>query len=101
MRTQIGLLNGATDWMLCGMIIAVACIGKFGPAPSWGRLTGLPWQEACSIGVLMSLDLGVISPRLFTMLVIMAVVTTVLTSPLLHLLERNTSTPALSNLRHE
>jgi Kef-type K+ transport system membrane component KefB len=114
MRTQIGLLSGATDWMLCFVIIVVACIGKFGGSAVAGRLTGLSWREACSVGVLMNtrglmelvvlnvgLDLGVISPRLFTMLVIMAVVTTVLTSPLLHLLERGTRTPALRNLRHE
>jgi Kef-type K+ transport system membrane component KefB len=114
MRTQVGLLNGPTDWTLCSVIIVVACIGKFAGSAVAGRLTGLPWREACSIGVLMNtrglmelvvlnvgLDLGVISPRLFTMLVIMAVVTTVLTSPLLHLLERSTSTVAFPNLRHE
>jgi Kef-type K+ transport system membrane component KefB len=114
MRTQIGLLDSTTDWLLCAVIIAVACIGKFGGSAVAGRLTGLSWREACSVGVLMNtrglmelvvlnvgLDLGVISPRLFAMLVIMAVVTTLLTSPLLHLLERGASTPALAGLRHQ
>ena len=114
LRTQIGLLEGASDWMLCLVIIAVACAGKFGGSAVAGRLTGLGWREACSLGVLMNtrglmelvvlnvgLDLGVISPRLFTMLVIMAVVTTLLTSPLLSLLERRSPAPAHGALRHE
>jgi Kef-type K+ transport system membrane component KefB len=114
LRTQIGLLESAGDWMLCLVIIAVACAGKFGGSAIAGRLTGLGWREACSLGVLMNtrglmelvvlnvgLDLGVISPRLFAMLVIMAVVTTLLTSPLLHLLERGSGAPAHGALRHE
>jgi len=114
LRTQIGLLEGASDWALCGVIIAVACAGKFGGSVVAGRLTGLGWREASSLGILMNtrglmelvvlnvgLDLGVISPRLFAMLVIMAVVTTLLTSPLLQLLERSSGAPAHGALRHE
>ncbi|HEX6274092.1 MAG TPA: cation:proton antiporter [Polyangiaceae bacterium] len=114
LRTQIGLLEGASDWMLCLVIIVVACAGKFGGSAVAGRLTGLGWREACSLGVLMNtrglmelvvlnvgLDLGVISPRLFAMLVIMAVVTTLLTSPLLTLFERRSPAPAHGALRHE
>jgi Kef-type K+ transport system membrane component KefB len=99
---------------LCGVIVAVACAGKFGGTALAGRLSGLGWREACSIGVLMNtrglmelvvlnvgLDLGVISPRLFVMLVIMAVVTTLLTSPLLHLFEKRSGAPALGALRHD
>jgi Kef-type K+ transport system membrane component KefB len=106
MRTEIGLLGSAADWVICLVIIAVACAGKFGGSAVAGRLTGLPWREACSLGVLMNtrglmelvvlnvgLDLGVISPRLFAMLVIMAVVTTLATSPLLYLLERSARAP--------
>jgi Kef-type K+ transport system membrane component KefB len=114
LRTQIGLLETASDWLLCLLIIAVACAGKFGGSAIAGRLTGLGWREASSLGVLMNtrglmelvvlnvgLDLGVISPRLFAMLVIMAVVTTLLTAPLLSLLERGSSAPAHQALRHE
>ncbi|HEX6765185.1 MAG TPA: cation:proton antiporter [Polyangiaceae bacterium] len=107
MRTQIGLLARAEDWALCFVIVVVACAGKFGGSAVAGRLTGLSWREASSLGILMNtrglmelvvlnvgLDLGVISPRLFAMLVIMAVVTTLLTSPLLQLLERREPAPA-------
>ena len=101
MRTQIGLIAGLQDWLLCGAIILVACAGKFGGTTIAGRLTGLSWRDASALGVLMNtrglvelivlnigLDLHVISPRLFTMLVIMAIVTTVMTTPFLHLIVR-------------
>src|SRR4029453_9908472 len=89
LRTQIGLLHGATDWLYCGAIVLAACVGKFGGSMLAARLGGFGWRDACSLGVLLNtrglmelivlnigLDLGVISPRLFAMLVIMAVVTT-------------------------
>jgi Kef-type K+ transport system membrane component KefB len=100
-RTQIGLIDGAANWGLCAAIIAVACIGKFGGSVAAARLTGIGWRDSAALGVLMNtrglvelvvlnigLDLGVISPTLFTMLVIMALVTTFMTSPLLQLLLR-------------
>jgi K+:H+ antiporter len=99
LRTQIGLLHGATDWLYCGAIVLAACVGKFGGSMLAARLGGFGWRDACSLGVLLNtrglmelivlnigLDLGVISPRLFAMLVIMAVVTTLATAPVLHLL---------------
>jgi Kef-type K+ transport system membrane component KefB len=114
MRTEIGLLGSLADWMFCAVIIVVACAGKFGGSAVAARLMGLSWREASSLGVLMNtrglmelivlnvgLDLGVISPRLFAMLVIMAIVTTLLTSPLLHLLERRAGSPAFGALGHE
>ncbi len=98
MRTQIGLVSGATEWVLCGLIIAVASAGKFGGSTVAARLTGLSWRESAALGILMNtrglmelivlnigLDLKVISPALFAMLVIMAVVTTFATTPILHL----------------
>jgi Kef-type K+ transport system membrane component KefB len=102
-RTEIGLIGGAANWLICGAIILVACIGKFGGSVTAARLLGLPWLDAAALGVLMNtrglvelivlnigLDLGVISPTLFTMLVIMALVTTFMTSPLLlFMLRRN------------
>lgn len=96
LRTQIGLLNTVEDWVTCGVIILLAVIGKFGGSAVAARLTGMPWREASAVGVLMNtrglmelivlnlgLDLGVISPQLFTMMVLMALVTTFMTTPLL------------------
>lgn len=96
LRTQLGLLNSAEAWTTCGVIILLACVGKFGGSAVAARLTGMRWREAGAIGVLMNtrglmelivlnlgLDLGVISPTLFTMMVLMALVTTVITTPLL------------------
>lgn len=96
-RTQIGLLSDVHDWLLCGLIILVACVGKFGGSAIAARLTGLGWRESSALGILMNtrglmelivlnlgLDLGVISPKLFTMMVIMALVTTFITTPILH-----------------
>jgi Kef-type K+ transport system membrane component KefB/nucleotide-binding universal stress UspA family protein len=106
-RTQIGLLSTPEAWWTCGLIILVACLGKFGGSFAAAKLTGLSWRESGAIGILMNtrglmelivlnigLDLGVISPTLFTMMVLMALVTTFMTTPLLHLIyppERLTS----------
>ncbi len=105
MRMQIGLVNDLTSWMWCVALILVATIGKFGGAFGAARLTGLSWRDAAVLGVLMNtrglmelivlnigLDLGVISPQLFAMMVVMALVTTAFTSPLLHWLMPNTAT---------
>jgi Kef-type K+ transport system membrane component KefB len=102
LRTQIGLLHGAGAWLLCGGIILVASLGKFGGSAAAARLTGLSWRDAASIGVLMNtrglvelivLDIGlnlrVLSPPLFAMLVLMAVATTMATTPALALLQRD------------
>jgi Kef-type K+ transport system membrane component KefB len=99
MRTQIGLVSGAEQWLLCGVIIVVATAGKFGGTLVAARLTGLDWRMASSLGLLMNtrglmelialnigLDLGVISPLLFAMMVLMALATTLATTPLLQLL---------------
>jgi Kef-type K+ transport system membrane component KefB len=96
LRTQIGLLQSMEDWLMCGVIIAVATTGKFGGATLAARFSGLDWRTSSALGVLMNtrglvelivlnigLDLGVLTPRLFTMLVVMAVVTTMMTSPIL------------------
>jgi len=101
MRTEIGLLAGWTNWLVCGVIILAATAGKWGGTLAAGRLTGLDWRTSASLGVLMNtrglmelivlnigLDLGVISPTVFAMMVIMALATTLATTPLLILLER-------------
>jgi Kef-type K+ transport system membrane component KefB len=99
MRTQIGLVTTGEAWMVCGLIVAVATAGKFGGTMLAARLTGMGWRDSASLGVLMNtrglmelivlnigLDLGVISPTLFAMLVLMALVTTFATTPILHAL---------------
>ncbi len=96
LRTEIGLLSTPADWLRCTLIIGVATFGKFGGATIAARAAGLDWRQAAALGVLMNtrglmelivlnvgLDLGVISPSLFTMLVVMAVVTTMTTTPAL------------------
>lgn len=101
LRTQVGLLDSSGAWALCGLLTLVAVVGKFGGATVAARLTGQTWRDSMSVGVLMNtrglmelvvlnigLDLGVISPTVFTMMVLMALVTTVMTSPLVAWLQR-------------
>jgi Kef-type K+ transport system membrane component KefB len=101
MRTQIGLLDGLENWLLCGVIIAVASLGKFGGSLAAARVVGLGWRDGAALGILMNtrglmelivlnlgLDLGVISPALFAMLVVMALVTTFATTPVLEMIVR-------------
>jgi Kef-type K+ transport system membrane component KefB len=107
MRTQIGLVSGAQAWIFCAAIIVVATLGKFGGTVVAARWTGLSWQTAASLGILMNtrglmelivlnigLELGVISPELFAMMVIMALATTMATTPVLHLLATPRPVPA-------
>lgn len=96
LQTQIGLLNNPTLWLLCGLVLAVAISGKYVGTYVAARFCGVPQRDAAALGWLMNtrgltelivlnigLSLNVISPLLFTMLVIMALVTTFMTSPLL------------------
>lgn len=100
LRTQINLIDGGL-WLVCGVIILVACAGKFGGSAVAARLTGMSWRDSASLGILMNtrglmelivlnigLDLKVISPTVFAMLVIMALVTTFATTPILDALHR-------------
>ena len=103
LRTEIGLLSGSRDWTVCLLVIVLATAGKFGGTMAAARLAGMTWPFAAQLGALMNtrglmelvvlnvgLDLGVISPRLFTIMVMMAIVTTAMTAPLLDLLRRPT-----------
>jgi len=96
LRTEIGLVQGGEAWALCGLIVLVASFGKFGGSFLAARASGLGWRQAAALGVLMNtrglmelivlnvgLDLGVLSPRLFTMMVLMALFTTFATTPAL------------------
>lgn len=95
-RTQIGLLDSVASWLTCALIIVVACLGKFGAGTLAAKLGGLSWRESTALGVLLNtrglmvlimlnigLDIGIVGPTLFTMLVIMALFTTFLATPVL------------------
>jgi Kef-type K+ transport system membrane component KefB len=113
MRTRIDLVSGMDQWLICGLIILVATVGKFGGTFVAARLTGLGWRNAAALGTLMNtrglmelivlnigLDLKVISPALFAMMVLMALVTTMVTAPMLRLLIPTTaSNDALASER--
>jgi Kef-type K+ transport system membrane component KefB len=99
MRTELGLLNDGSHWLTCLAIIFTATVGKFGGTCFAARFAGESWRDASILGMLMNtrglmelivlnigLDLGVISPALFAMMVIMALVTTVITAPALRFL---------------
>ncbi|MBO3460351.1 cation:proton antiporter [Aetokthonos hydrillicola Thurmond2011] len=96
LRTEIGLLNKPILWLLCAAVVLVAISGKYIGTYVAARVGGIGKREASALGWLMNtrgltelivlnigLELKVISPLLFTMLVIMALVTTFMTSPLL------------------
>lgn len=94
LRTNIGGLDNAAAWAWCALLILLATIGKFGGAYLAARASGLSHHEASVLGIMMNTralmelivinvgyDLGVISQQVFTMLVLMAIVSTVVTTP--------------------
>lgn len=97
LRTRIGLLNNVDLWLYTVLIVAAACAGKFGGSLLAARRAGMPWREASAVGILLNtrglmeliildigLRIGVITPAVFAMMVIMALATTAMTAPLLH-----------------
>ena len=98
LRTQIGLLDNVVSWAICLAIIVVATTGKLGGTVIAARWTGLPWRDSVALGALMNTrglmelialnvgyDLGILTPEIFAMMVLMALVTTAMTGPLLSL----------------
>jgi Kef-type K+ transport system membrane component KefB len=96
LRTSIGLIIAPAMIVYFGLIFLVAVAGKFGGSMVAARVMGMPWRESASIGILMNtrglielvilnigLDIGVLTPPLFSMMVVMAVGTTLMTTPLL------------------
>jgi Kef-type K+ transport system membrane component KefB len=96
LRTRVGLVKGGEMWFYCILIIGVAVLGKLGGTSIAARAGGLSWLEATALGILMNtrglmelvilnigLDLKVISQALFSMMVMMALITTFMTTPLL------------------
>jgi Kef-type K+ transport system membrane component KefB len=104
MRTEISLVSGWQNLLWCAAIIGVATLGKFGGTLIAARLTGQGWRNAAALGMLMNtrglmelivlnigLDLGVISPTVFAMMVLMALATTLATAPVLKRLKGDAS----------
>jgi len=99
LRTEIGLINDPLLWRVTGGIILVAVIGKFFGSALAAKFVGQNWRDSLTIGALMNtrglmelivlnigLDLKVLTPEVFTMMVIMALVTTSMTGPALNLI---------------
>jgi Kef-type K+ transport system membrane component KefB len=98
LRTQIGLLDDVASWAICLTIILVATAGKLGGTVLAARWTGMGWRDSVALGALMNTrglmelialnvgyDLGILAPEIFAMMVLMALVTTAMTGPLLTL----------------
>jgi Kef-type K+ transport system membrane component KefB len=96
LRSSFFLIADAQMWFYCAIIIALAIIGKLGGSMIAAKIIGMSWRESAAVGVLMNtrglvelvilnigLDLGILSPALFSILVLMALVTTFMTSPLI------------------
>ena len=101
LRTQIGLLDNAATWLMCFAVIAAATLGKLGGSMAAARLSGMGTLDAFSLGALMNTrglmelivlnvgyELGILPPRIFAMMILMALVTTFSTAPLLALADR-------------
>ncbi len=99
LRTQIGLINQGHLWITFGWILLVAVAGKFGGSAIAARMVGQSWKDSLSIGVLMNTrglmqlivlnigyDLGILTPEIFAMMVLMALVTTFMTGPAMDLI---------------
>jgi Kef-type K+ transport system membrane component KefB len=97
LNTKIGSFDNSTAWLACGLVSAVAIIGKLGGCTLGARWGGATWREGLSIGALMNTralmgliainvgkDLGLLNDKLFTMFIIMCLVTTATTGPMLH-----------------
>ena len=100
LRTEIGLINDAYLWQITGLIILVAVVGKFFGSALAAKFVGQNWRDSLTIGALMNtrglmelivlnigLDLKVLTPEVFTMMVIMALVTTFMTGPAIDLID--------------
>ncbi|BDA77146.1 cation/H(+) antiporter [Leptospira kobayashii] len=96
LRTQIALLNDPKLWMVLGLVILIAVIGKFVGSAIAARIAGSTWEDSLSVGALMNTrglmelvvlnigyDLGILSPEIFAVFVLMALVTTASTGPAL------------------
>jgi len=96
LRTRIGVGGGSSIWIYSALVIVVAITGKLGGSMFAARLSGMPRRDSAARGILMNtrglmelvilnigLDIGVISSAMFSIMVLMALVTTFMTTPLL------------------
>jgi len=96
LRSSIFLISDATLWVYCAVIIVLAVAGKLGGSMISTRINGMSWRESAAIGILMNtrglvelvilnigLDLGILTPALFSIMVLMALITTLMTTPLI------------------
>jgi len=114
LRTRIGISGSGKWWLYAAIVIAVAIAGKLGGSMIAARFAGSPWRDAAALGILMNtrglmelvilnigLDIGVISTGVFSMMVLMALVTTFMTTPLLHWVYRPDSTQPETDVLQE
>jgi Kef-type K+ transport system membrane component KefB len=100
LRTQINLLNSASMWTIAAAVIGAAVLGKLGGSMLAARWSGMDWRDSFALGALMNTrglmelivlnigyDLGILSSEIFAILVLMAIVTTLMTAPLLSLVK--------------
>jgi Kef-type K+ transport system membrane component KefB len=100
LRTEVGSLSGEA-WLACALVLLAAVAGKFGAVSAVARIQGTPWRESLALGALMNTrglmelvvlnigyDLGILSPQMYTMMVIMALTTTCMAGPVLAALSR-------------
>ena len=118
LRTSIGLISSPEMILYCVLVFVVAVAGKFGGSAIAARIMGTPWRDAASIGILMNtrglielvilnigLDIGVLTRPLFSIMVLMAVGTTLMTTPILSMIypeyvkERDDGEEALQSTR--
>ena len=100
LRTYVGALDGLQPWLVCIGILLVSMAGKIGSTAATARMEGMNWRDSLSFGALMNsrglmelialnigYDLGIVSPSVFAMLVLMGLIATFLTGPFLDLIE--------------
>lgn len=107
LRTRIDLLGDAESWVIFLAVMVVAVAGKLGGSAVAARVSGMSWRDSALLGTLMNtrglmelvvlnlgLEIGIISPRLFAVMVLMALATTFMTSPIVAILRPAPSDPA-------
>lgn len=101
LRSEIGLLNSVDAWLICGGIIVIAVFGKLFGSALASKYMGFSWRDSFALGILMNTrglmelvvlnigyEMGILSTELFTMFVVMALATTIMTGPFLNLVTR-------------
>jgi Kef-type K+ transport system membrane component KefB len=114
MRTQFGLLQSWDGWLICLLVVVVATAGKLIGAVVPARMAGLPWRDSFALGALMNtrglmeivianigLECGIIPPQMFTVLIIMALVTSAAAGPVLNITMADHSRLRESDRRRE